>query len=291
MSEIRRVTVLGTGLIGTPVATNLKRRGYDVTVWNRTHAKTQDAAAAGCLACSDLIDAVAHAQAVITLLTDAAATEEVLVHRGALGAMSEGAVLVQSATVGVAGAVRIADAARSAGVASVDAPVSGSHAPAERGELIILGSGDPVARALAEPLLAAMGKRIHWAGRAGDGQRLKLLIQAWLVMVLESLAETVALAETAGIDPTLFLDTIADGPLDLPYARLKGAAMRDRDFAPAFPLELVRKDALLASDLAGASAQLVAPMLDLVVERCATAIDAGHGREDMAAIFYASGRP
>ena len=290
MGELRRVTVLGTGLLGTPVAVNLCRRGFDVTVWNRTHAKTAEAAAAGCRAHAHLLEAVAGADAVVTLLTDGAATEEVLVERGALAAMAADAVLVQSGTVGVDAAARIGAAARTAGVAFVDAPVSGSRVPAERGELIILAGAGAEARRRAQPLLAAMGKRIHWTGDVGDGQRLKLVLQAWLVMLLESLAETIAIAETAGVDPTAFLEAIADGPLDMPYAQLKGSAMRDRAFAPAFPLALVGKDARLATEIAGADAARVAPMLELVIARCAEAVAAGHGEEDMAAIFHATGR-
>jgi 3-hydroxyisobutyrate dehydrogenase len=290
MSDIRHVTVLGVGLLGSPVAVNLRRCGFDVTVWNRTAEKATTLAAEGCRPCVVLSDAVAEADAVITLLTDGAATEQVLVEGGALEAMRRDALLVQSGTIGIAATRRVAAAAAAAGITMVDAPVSGSRVPAERGELIVLAGGDSAGRALADPLLAAIGKRTLWAGGVGDGMRLKLVVQTWLVTVLEALAETVALAETAGLDPAFFLQAIADGPLDLPYAHLKGGAMRDRAFTPAFPLQLVPKDARLARELLGDDASKVAPMLDLVLERAATAIADGHGDDDMAAIFYATGR-
>ena len=148
-----------------------------------------------------------------------------------------------------------------------------------------------MSRARASPLLEIVGRRIHWAGGIGAGMRLKLIVQTWLLTVLEALAETVALAETAGLDPARFLEAIAGGPIDLPYAQLKGGAMRDRAFDPAFPLRLVPKDARLAAELAVGEHELIAPMLELVIRRAETAIESGHGSEDMAAIFYASGRP
>ncbi len=291
MSELKRVTVLGAGLLGSPVAANLARCGFEVTVWNRTLAKAQALALNGCRPCRELAEAVAEADAVIALLADGAATEQVLQGDGALSAMRRGALLLQSGTIGMTSTLRVARAAAAAGVTMIDAPVSGSRGPAERGELIVLAGADVKDRATAEQLLAAMGKRTLWAGGVGDGMRLKLVVQTWLLTVLEALAETIAVAESSALDPALFLQAIDGGPLDLPYAHLKGGAMKDRSFEPSFPLTLVPKDAALAREAVGEDASRIAPMLDLVLERAAAAITAGHGQKDMAAIFYASGRP
>ncbi|MDO8209598.1 NAD(P)-dependent oxidoreductase [Conexibacter sp. CPCC 206217] len=289
--DVPRVTVLGTGLLGSPVAVNLRRRGCEVTVWNRTHAKAVELERHGLRARERLTDAVAGADAVVSLLADGPVTERVLLDGGALAAMRPGALLVQMGTIGIASTERLAAAVAASAVSLVDAPVSGSRVPAERGELIVLAGADEAVRALAEPLLRKIGRRIHWAGDVGAGMRLKLVVQTWLLTLLEALAETVALAETAGLDPTRFLEAIEDGPLDLPYAQSKGAAMRDRAFDPFFPLALVPKDAGLARELAAGETELVAPMLDLVIARARSAIEEGHGAEDMAAIFRASRRP
>lgn len=291
MRDIRRVTVLGVGLLGAPVAINLRRRGFDVTVWNRTAAKAQALAVEGCRPCAELREAVADADAVITLLADGPVTEGILVTQGALAAMPQQALLVQAGTVGMAATQRIATEAAAAGIRIIDAPVSGSGASAERGDLVVLAGGDRSDRAVADPLFAAMGRRTVWAGGVGDGMRLKLVIQTWLLTLVEALAETIALAESSSLDPALFLDAISGGPLDVAYAHLKGRAMRDRDFAPAFSLTLAAKDARLARELAGHSSGRLAPILDLVIDRAGAVIAAGHGGDDMAAIFHATGRP
>jgi 3-hydroxyisobutyrate dehydrogenase len=286
-----RVAVVGTGLLGAPVAANLARHGFAVSVWNRTAEKAESLREHGCDAHSQLADALAGVDAVITLLSDGTATEEVLTGPlRALENMPPGSLLIQSGTIGADATVRIAAAASAVGVEMVDAPVSGSREPAERGELIILAGGAATARRLAQPIFDAMGKRTHWVGDVGAGSRLKLVIQTWLVCLLESLAETISVAEHVGIDPQDFLEAIADGPLDVPYAQLKGAAMIDRRFDPAFALRLLPKDTRLAAEMLGGDAAQVAPMLDLVLERAAAAIAMGHGESDMAAIFYASGR-
>lgn len=291
MTELNRVTVLGTGLLGTPVALNLCRRDFAVTVWNRTPAGTAEAARGGCRPCADVVDAVAGAEAVVTILADADATEDVLLSRGTIEAMRPGSLLVQSGTIGLAATERIASVAAAAGVLMLDAPVSGSTQPALDGTLTILAGGEESARAAAAPLLAAMGRRTVWAGRVGDGTRLKLIVQTWLVALVEAVAETVALSESEGLDPALFLSAIAGGPIDVPYAQLKGTAMRDRNFEATFPLKHMLKDVELARTLAGDEIESLAPMLALVASRCRAALALGHGEQDMSAIFCATGRP
>src|SRR5262249_39735210 len=162
---------------------------------------------------------------------------------------------------------RIAAAASAAGRRMIDAPVSGSREPAARGELVILAGGDPSDRPLAEPLVAAMGRRTGCAGGVGGRPRRQLRGPVGALSPPRAPAETIAVAEVSGLDPALFLDAIAGGPIDLAYAHLKGAAMKDRDFTPAFPLSLAAKDAHLVRDLIGDGSEQLAPFLDVVVDR------------------------
>jgi 3-hydroxyisobutyrate dehydrogenase len=168
----------------------------------------------------------------------------------------------------------------------VDAPVLGTKQPAEQGKLIVLASGPRDARERAKPVFEAVGSRVVELGEAGEGTRLKLVVNSWLATLVAGLAEAIAFAESIGVDPALFLDTIDGGPVGPPYARLKGDAMVARDFPTAFSLDLVRKDVglvLEAAERHGFDARLagtIAGVLDRAIER-------GHGDEDMAAAIYA----
>jgi len=124
----------------------------------------------------------------------------------------------------------------------------------------------------------------------GAGSRLKLVVNAWLIALVEGLAETIALAEGLGIDPRRFIETIDGGPMGPPYAKLKGTAMIERSFEPSFPLKLAAKDAGLVADAARA-AGLDLPLPAAIRDQMAKAVEAGHGDEDMAATIEASRPP
>ena len=126
-------------------------------------------------------------------------------------------------------------------MAFVDAPVSGSSQPAEDGQLVILASGAGPVRSRVEPIFDVLGRQTLWLERVGEGSRLKLALNNWLAVLVEGMAETLTLSSALGLDPHLFLATIAGGPLASPYATNKGTAMLDADFAPGFPLAARRQ--------------------------------------------------
>jgi 3-hydroxyisobutyrate dehydrogenase len=137
-----------------------------------------------------------------------------------------------------------------------------------------------------QPLFDAVGRRTMWVGEAGAGSRLKLVTNAWIVSIVEGLAETVALAEGLELDPSLFLEAIDGGPLDAPYARIKAQAMIDRDFEPTFALKHATKDARLAVD-AAERRELDLPVLAAIARRMTEAVPA-HGDEDVSATYLRS---
>lgn len=111
------------------------------------------------------------------------------------------------------------------GIDFIDAPVSGSDGPARNGELVVLALGPQELHVLLEPIFGAIGRKTLWLGPAGQGTRLKLVLNNWLAAQVEAVAETVALAEALDVRPDLFTDTIADSPLGSPYSVSKGRAM------------------------------------------------------------------
>jgi 3-hydroxyisobutyrate dehydrogenase len=168
----------------------------------------------------------------------------------------------------------------------VDAPVLGTRQPAEQGKLVVLESGPPEARPRVQPVFDAVGHRTIHVGQAGAGTRLKLITNSWVLAVVEAGAETIALAEGLGVDPSLFFQAIEEGPLDLPYLRMKARAMTERDFTPSFRLELAAKDAALVED-AAFSHGMNLPLFDVIARRLGEGVSE-HGDEDLSATYLTS---
>jgi len=282
---VRRVAVLGTGIMGAPMARNLLRAGHGVTVWNRTVEKAESLEEAGARVASTPADAVRGAEIVLTMLADALAVEETLIGSGALDVMPQGALWIQSSTIGVAGTERLAALAGERGITFGDAPVLGTKKPAEDGQLFMLASGPEEARALCEPVFDAISRGHVWLGEAGLGTRLKLVVNSWILCTMENLAETFVLARTLGVDPRSFLEAISGGGMDMPYAHLKGEAILNQDFPASFPLVHARKDVALILD---AASEVELPLVRATLQQFDRAFELGHGNEDMSAVYYAS---
>jgi 3-hydroxyisobutyrate dehydrogenase len=281
----RSVAVLGTGIMGAGMARSTARAGLDTTVWNRSPDKARPLADAGARVAEDAADAVAAADVVVTMLFDADSVAAVV--QDALPRARPGAVWLQTSTVGLDGTERLAALAERHGVGFVDAPVLGTRQPAEQGALTVLAGGPSSLRGAVEPVLDAIGSRTVWVGeRPGDGHRLKLVANSWVLSVVGATAQAVALAQGLGVDPAQFLDTIAGGPLDCAYAQLKGGAMIAGEFPPSFALDGAVKDSALIAEALRATGTDAA-LMQALHARFAAAADAGHAHEDMAAVHRA----
>ncbi len=272
-----RVAFVGTGIMGAPMARNLVAADHEVRVWNRSREKAEDLGAG---VADSPAEATAGAEVVVTMLSDGPAVESVMD-----GVSLEGdQVWWQASTVGMEATEKLHGMAGDA--AFVDGPVLGTKQPAEKGELTVLASGR--GRDRLGPVFDAVAARVVDLGdEVGAGSRLKLVLNAWIVALVEGLAETVAFAEGIGVDPRRFLEVIDGGPMGPPYAQLKGKAMVERSFDPSFTLALAAKDAALVAD-AAEKAGMELPLPGLVRDQMRKAIDAGHGDLDMAATFLAA---
>jgi 3-hydroxyisobutyrate dehydrogenase len=229
-------------------------------------------------------DAVRDADLVVTMLFDVESVESALA--GARDALRPGATLVQMSTVGVDGADRLAALAAELGLVYVDAPVLGTRKPADDGALVVLASGPEDARPSVQPLFDAVGSRTVWVGDAGQGTRLKLVANSWVLTVVEGIAESLTLAKALGVPPEQFLDVVKGGAMDAPYVQLKGAAMLAGDFTPSFGLDGAAKDAGLIVEAARAAGADLG-VIEAVQQHFARALDAGHGDLDLGATFLA----
>jgi 3-hydroxyisobutyrate dehydrogenase len=278
------VAVLGTGRMGAPIARNLLRAGFDVTVWNRTPGRAQELVDAGARLAASPADAAASAGVVLTMLTDGQAVADAMTGRdGALPALRPGSVWIQMATIGVKWTDRLAARARDHGVEFVDAPVSGSDGPARDAQLEVLASGSSGVCNRVQPLFDAIGRRTVWAGPAGSGSRLKLALNNWLASITEAMAETLALTGALGLERRVLLEALAGGPMEAPYAATKGRAMLAREFTPGFALHLAFKDVRLALD-AGHEHGLELPLAEAVARRWELALPA-HADDDLASVI------
>lgn len=282
------VAVLGTGIMGAAMARNLMNAGIRTTVWDRSPAAVAPLRDAGALAPATPAEAVKGCGLVITMLPTADVVRSVVLASGVTAAFEPGAVWAQMGTIGVEPTLEVAERLRRErrDVLFVDAPVSGSKGPAESGELLILASGPEAARRVVRPAFGALGRSTVWLGEAGQGSRMKIVVNAYMSTLIEGVAEALELASRLGIDAGNLAAAIAGGPLDAPIADAKLHKMRAGDYAAEFPLEWALKDVDLALSAAGDDSL---PLLAALSRQWHAAVAAGHGREDVSAARLALG--
>jgi 3-hydroxyisobutyrate dehydrogenase len=282
------VAVLGTGIMGSAMARNLAAAGLPTTVWDRTAQAATPLADAGAVVAAAPGDAVRDAHVVITMLPTAEVVESVMFAGQVTERLAEGAVWAQMGTIGVTATTGIASrlSQHRPDVLFVDAPVSGSKDPAERGQLLILASGPAEAETVVAPAFSAIGRKTVWLGPAGRGSQMKLIVNAYMSILIEGVAEALQLASHLGIDTAALAQAIEGGPLDAPIADAKLHKMQTGDYAPEFPLQWALKDVNLAIAAAGSDRL---PLLEALSRQWGEAVDAGHGRQDVSAARLALG--
>jgi 3-hydroxyisobutyrate dehydrogenase len=284
------VAVIGAGIMGSAMARNLVTAGLTTRVWDRSPAATGPLAAAGAVVAPSARAAVQDADVAITMLPTADVVESVIFDDGVADAFADGSVWAQMGTIGVAATRRIAGrlAAQRPGVTFVDAPVSGSKGPAEQGQLLILASGPAAAADRVGPVFDILGRKTVWLGEAGQGSVVKVVVNAYMSILIEGVAETLELADRLGIGHQQLAEAIEGGPLDAPIADAKLHKMDRGDYAAEFPLEWALKDVDLAISAAGDETP---PLLAALSGQWHAAVAAGHGRQDISAARLALAGP
>lgn len=277
---------LGTGVMGLPMVRHLDQAGFAVRAYNRTAQRAEPLRDEGIAVFSDPAEAAAGCSVMVTMLSHGDAVLEVAA--AAFGATDGPETWIQMSTIGIPATERCEALADEYDATFVDAPVVGTRAPAEQGTLTILASGPEQSRPVAEPVFDAVGARTLWLGEAGTGSRAKVMVNAWVIGVVAALAETLSLGRALELDPDLLFEILDGGPLDLPYARIKGAMMIGGSFEDvSFALSLARKDAQLAH-AAAEKAGIELPALDGALARMLEAERRGYGDQDMAATYRVS---
>jgi 3-hydroxyisobutyrate dehydrogenase-like beta-hydroxyacid dehydrogenase len=281
------VAVLGTGRMGAAMARRVAAGGHRLTVWNRTRATA--GALVASLPAGDATRADSPAEAVtgrdvvLTMLADGATTCEVLLDSAVLARLGPRVVVCDLATSGVAAARTLARELGQAGVAFVDAPVSGSVPAVEAGTLLVMAGGDGAVIDSVRPVLESFARRVVRVGEAGTGQAMKLAVNLVVHDLNAALAESLVLAERSGIAREQAYDVLQDSVVGAPFVHYKRSAFLDPDTPVAMSLGLVRKDLRLIADHARelhVPMNVTAAALLVVAEACS----AGLGEDDMAAL-------
>ena len=280
------VAFLGLGRMGHPMASNVRRAGYELAVWNRTHAKAEEFAATHhAHAVATPAEAAADADIVISMLADDAAVIEA--HAGDAGtfrALRQGAVVVDMSTIALETVRELAHRASGHRVAFVDAPVSGSVAAATDATLTIMAGGDAGPVDAARAVLETMGNPVMHLGGSGAGAAMKLSVNTVVHALNGALSEALVLAERAGIDRHAAYEVFRNSAVAAPFVHYRQAAFeRPSEVPVAFRLTLAAKDLRNALQLAagvGADLPHAAGAL-AVLERAA---EDGYGDDDESAV-------
>lgn len=279
-----KVAVLGLGVMGAGMAQNLRKAGFDVTVWNRTAAKAELFAKDGGTAASSPAEAVKDARIVISMLADDDASRAAWMgDDGALAGMTVNAIAVESSTVSPVWIAELHAAAQARGVRLLDAPVTGSKPQAEAGQLTFLTGGDGATVEEARPVLAAMSKQVLALGPVGSGAQLKLVNNFLCGVQIVSFAEALTWIERSGLDRTLALEFLKTAAPGSGIVAGMSERMTKRTYEVNFALDLMRKDMAYAQAAAANFGVDLTTAANAEV-KFATAQEQGLGGKDMSAV-------
>jgi len=277
------VSLLGTGLLGAPIALRFASTGLDVTVWNRTAAKTGTLREAGLAVAASAAEALRASPVAVLMLADGPAIRQTLFAPEASGALA-GRTVVQMGTIGPEESRGFAAEVSAAGGEWVEAPVLGSIPQADSGTLQVMFGGSEGQLARLEPLLARLGRDVRRVGDVGKAAALKLALNQLIGSLTTAFAASLAYVRAEGVDPEAFMEVLRPSALYAPTFDKKLGRMLGREYGnPTFPLRLLRKDLDLfvrAARAAGVDPGVAEAVLDAV----GAAAGRGHAEDDYSAV-------
>lgn len=280
------ISLLGCGLMGTPMATRLLNHGYTLAAWNRTRSKADALAAKGARVADTPAQAVADADIVITMLEHGGVVEDVLFNPALPGAslgLKAGALVIDMSSILPEQAQAHGPRLAAQGVAYLDAPVSGGTVGAEAGTLAIMAGGAEADFERARPVLEVLGRPVH-VGPTGSGQLTKLANQMIVGITIGAVAEALLLAQRGGADPAKVRQALRGGFAESRILEVHGQRMVDGDFAKRGSLAIQLKD--LRNALHTASGlSFDAPITAHLTDLYAQAADHGFADLDQSGLF------
>ncbi|ASG08786.1 2-hydroxy-3-oxopropionate reductase [Vibrio anguillarum] len=283
-----KVSFIGLGVMGYPMAGHLKNAGFDVSVYNRTQAKAQQwSQQYHGHAAQTVAECVQDADVVLTCVgNDDDVRSMTTSDGGAIGAMKRGAILVDHTTTSALLAEELASAAHKAGIRFMDAPVSGGQAGAENGVLTIMCGGDAELFEQLQPVFRAYGKSSVLMGKAGQGQRAKMVNQICIAGVLNGLSEGLILAEKSGLDIGVLVDCLKNGAAGSWQMENRAVNMSIGKFDYGFAIDWMIKDLGFCLDEAQRN-DLKLPMTEKTYYAYQALSEQGEGRMDTSILIKA----
>jgi len=281
-----RVAFLGLGIMGSRMAANLVRAGFELTVWNRTGVRAEAFSTEyGAQVAPTPAAAAAASEVVITMVVDGPQVEQLLLGpEGVAQDASEGILCIDCSTIGPIATHSIAERLAANGVAMADAPVTGSAPRAKDGTLTIMVGGSDHDFARARPVLEAMGELIVHAGPLGHGQMVKLVNNAVAATNAATVGQALLVAARAGVDLDALIEVMRAGSGASAMLDLKAGPMRNHDYTTLFKLDHMLKDVRLCLE-EGQAIGAPFPFAALTREILTAAAGRGLGGEDFAALI------
>lgn len=242
MADIRQIAVIGTGIMGAPMAGRLAEAGFSVKAWNRSADKAAVLAKKGVQPAATAAEAAAEADVVLCMLSSGPVCDEVLLGvSGVVSTMKPGAILLVMSSIPVDSARQQAEAAKARGIRYIDAPVSGGEKGAIEGTLAIMAGGEQRDVDALRPLLNCLGRVTH-VGPVGCGSLAKLANQLIVASTICAVAEALTLVEAGGADPAQVREALLGGFADSTVFRQHGKRMVESNFRPGGPAKYQVKD-------------------------------------------------
>jgi 3-hydroxyisobutyrate dehydrogenase-like beta-hydroxyacid dehydrogenase len=284
---IKKIAYLGLGTMGSGMASNLLKAGYELTVWNRSAEKSKPFARKGARVVDTPADAARGVDLVIYVLSNDTAVEDVVFGaKGILRGITEGQIAIDMSTVLPATSLREQEAYAKRGVDFLDAPVFGSKQEAAEAKLWIMAAGNKVIFEKVKPVLEKLGQTVHYFGKSGNATAMKLVGNLIVALELEALSEGLILAQKAGLDLNTVMEVVKVADFRSPLLVGNGQNILKRDFATSFALRLMLKDVGLIENFADSLGSPI-PALRVVEKNLASAIDLGFGKENASALIKA----
>lgn len=276
---------LGLGIMGKAMAVNLLRSGHRVTVWNRTLSKCNELLEQGASVGETPAAVIEKCKYTIAMLSDPSAALSVVFDKdGVLEKMCSGKGYIDMSTVDADTSSKISEAITKKGGQFLEAPVSGSKKPAEDGQLVILAAGEKSLYEEVIPAFNVLGKKSFFLGKVGNGANMKLVVNMIMGSMLNALSEGLSLAGKSGLEQKTLLDVLDLGAIANPMFKLKGPAMIQNNYPPAFPLKHQQKDMRLALALGDENA-VAMPVAAAANEAFKKARSMGLGDLDFSAVY------
>lgn len=280
-----KIGFYGLGIMGSRMAEQLLSLNDELMVYNRTFSKANLLAKKGATVADSPQELSAHADILFTMLSTPEVVKEVAIgEQGFLSAMKPQSLWIDCSTVNPSFSREMADVAQKHNIRFVDAPVAGSKAPAETGELLFLVGGDKEDVQQGIPYFNAMGKKVIHAGDVGMGTSLKMVFNLLLGEAMSAFSEAIHLGKSLGLSQEILLENLIGSPVVAPFIAAKKNKIVNNEYDPEFPLKWMHKDLELASK-SGYESNTPLPAVNIIKELYAMAKKKDMGEQDFSAIF------